>query len=349
VHNEGGKATAFTKGGYPSKIKAIDEKESEPLHVQMTFDSDAVCSGLVTDKKYKTIFEVFCDPDGNEDVQPEDKDFKVEKDSDKCEVRISVKHNSGCQVIPTTAIVNFFKKYPALLAVFLIGFGIAANFFGGKIFPYVIAILGGGFTFLVTLLLSSVFGGLDALDRDPSVGNVFLAIFCFLIAGGLSAGIAFLCWKYVKFGPTILGVFGGFSLGFYLYNITFAFFVNSQIFRLIVIAALAIGCGIYAYIYSETLTVPLTSIIGSYCLVRGASLFIGHFPGSFFSLSKENSFFQMATLYYLLAFIFLLVIGVQFQKYMRFDKIYDSFYVAEYEEPLDPKKDDDYKNATAIQ
>ena len=108
------------------------------------------------------------------------------------------------------------------MAVSLISIGLISNFFGGRLFHIVFALVAGTVTFIITILLSSLFGGLDALTSDASskkFGYILLAILCFLLSIGLAAFVGFLTTRFKRFGPSLLGAVGGFIIGLFLYTL----------------------------------------------------------------------------------------------------------------------------------
>jgi len=109
------------------------------------------------------------------------------------------------------------------MGIILLIFGGVVTFFGGKFFPYVLAIVSGGLTFLVVLLLASVMGALKALDknRDPTGGQIALTVFSFIVAAAAAVFVGWFMKKARRLGITLLGTAAGFFLGFLLYNFVF--------------------------------------------------------------------------------------------------------------------------------
>lgn len=228
---------------------------------------------------WKTEFEIYCDPTKTQ--APLDEDFTLEVKTDECKLRITIIHSEGCPMFEATSIIAFFDRNPAILGVLLIVVGFVSNFFGGKFFNIVFAVVSGITVFIVSLLLCSVFGGLSVLDKttDTTVGNFFAAIFCFLLSAAFGVLIGYLTTRFKAFGISLLGGIGGFILGFWFHTVVLSWISRNAIFALIVSLAGAIGAAGYTFYYSEKLGAPMTSIVGSYMIIRGASMFIGYFPG----------------------------------------------------------------------
>ena len=81
-------------------------------------------------------------------------------------------HKVGCPVFEATSVIRWLGNHPWIMGVILLAFGLVTTFFGGKFFPWVLTFVASGLTFLIILLLCSVFGWLKALDkyREPNAG-----------------------------------------------------------------------------------------------------------------------------------------------------------------------------------
>jgi hypothetical protein len=78
----------------------------------------------------------------------------------------------------------------------MILFGIVSTFFGGKWFDEFAGVVGGGITFIYSLLIFSVLGmtrALDSADGSWTIVSVILLILTFLMAGTLAFGIFWYC------------------------------------------------------------------------------------------------------------------------------------------------------------
>ena len=106
----------------------------------------------------------------------------------------------------------------------MIVFGIVTNFLGGKYIPYVIATVAGAVTFTAVLVLASVTGALNALNKGakPTGGQIGMAVVVFLVALGLAIFVGWFIKKIQRIGITLLGAAAGFLGGFLLYTFVFA-------------------------------------------------------------------------------------------------------------------------------
>jgi len=232
----------------------------------------------------------------------------------------------------------------------LIAVGFLSNFFGGALFHIVLAVVVGTTVFGLVLILGTVFGLMDAFIKDDvSVGYYFIAIGVFLLGVGLAFLVAKVLARYPKFGPPVLGAIGGFYLGVYIYNIALSYIWENTYFMLITGIAASIGTTIYSFKFGKTLTVPMTSFVGSYLLLNGVNTFIGGFntksvedigdvdPNDVADARKKIFGIPATTLYYIGGYFLLLVIGIGFQRYKGYQKKFEDEF---YEE--DEKADEDY-------
>jgi hypothetical protein len=204
--------------------------------------------------------------------------------SDTCSPKLTFTHKSGCPVFEATSIVRYLSNNPWVLGLILIAFGVIVTPFGGKFFPWVLAFITGGVTFLVVLLLASVFGLLIALDKgkQASGGEVAVTVLSFLIAAGLGYLAGWFIKAIRRVGLMILGAVAGFFLGFLLFTFVFSAWAKSVVLLTALCFLGAVGVGYLVYKYDKLLIVYLTSFIGAYALVRGISMFAGSFPNEIF-------------------------------------------------------------------
>lgn len=338
--------TPYTKDKYPEATESVDETDTEPRHLSITYKSDSICdNGLISDTYWKTNVEIFCNPEGSMKTELQSFDFNVTANRDTCVMKIQGRHKAGCPVVEATSFINWLAKNPIIAGIILISLGIIANFFGGYLFNWVITVTGGISIFFVVILLLSVFGGLKAMDSQAYSGHfgyILLAILCFTLAIASGVGIGYLTFRFKRLGAGLFGFFIGFICGFYLHKILIAWITENQFVKLVVIASAAIATGIYSFNWSKTLTVPTTAIIGSYLIIRGFSMFLGGFPYEGLGVSSDDDtpfHMENSYIYYTIAFILLLCGGVTFQRYKKYHMIYDDDQFAIM---TSINKDDDY-------
>lgn len=297
---------------------------------------------MMTKTKYwRTSIEVFCDPNGKQSVDLTSANFTVNKDSESCFVNITTRHNAGCPTMQALGIFEFFNSNPGIAGLVLLGLGFVTNFFGGKFFGYVVTIVGGLTTFIITSLIFSVFGGYKAFNADVHLGWYILALLCFAVSLVAGLGVAFVTFKWKRAGASFFGFWVGFFAGYYFYALIVTFLFYNTYVAMMIIAASSIATAYYAFFWSRTLTVPATSTLGAYMMIRGFSMFVGGFPSEITDYRNGTAQFTMENSYalYMIAYVLLLVGGVLHQRYKKYHTLYDNDQFAIYGS-INP--DDDY-------
>lgn len=236
-------------------------------------------------------------------------------DAEKCTVQVTAKHATGCPIFQATSIVEFVANNPWIVGILLLAFGVVSTFFGGKLFPYVLASVGGGVTFVIVILIASALGGLRALEEKSakSGGQIAAAVFSFIIAFAIAVFVGWFVKKARRVGGCILGTAAGFFLGFTLYNLVFAQWVQHVALLVVLAFGFAIAGGVIAWKFGKAVIVYLTAFLGAYSLVRGISVFAGHFPNEitlFQELQSGTFTFEPAFYGYLAGFAVLTIVGI---------------------------------------
>jgi hypothetical protein len=148
---------------------------------------------------------------------------------------------------------------------------------GARFFKITIAVAGGLIAFLTLMLLFSVIGWLDALNGDASGGSIALTVISFLVGAAGSVALGVLLFKLEKIGATILAGAVGFFVGTTVYNLFF-FWVNNVYVLVLVDVAFVALFAFLALRFFEKILIFGTAFLGAYGLVRGISLFAGHYP-----------------------------------------------------------------------
>lgn len=170
--------------------------------------------------------------------------------------------------------------------------GFFATYFGGKWFLLIVMVIGGGVAFLCSMLLCSAIGMLDSLDGTGK-GHAALTVLAFIISGAIGVGVGLLCKKLVRVGAAILGGAAGYFAGFTIYNFiiqSWLSYMLDQDKMFYILIGLTFGLAfVGAFIcfrYYHRLIINLTAAIGSYVLVRGISVFGGHYPNEITTYSQ---------------------------------------------------------------
>lgn len=229
-------------------------------------------------------------------------------------------HKTGCPAFSLTSFVSFLQSHPWIIAVVLIVFGLVVTFAGALFFKYTIAVAAGIVAWLTLMLFFSVIGWLQALDGDDK-GNVALTVISFLVATALSVFAGWFLFKLERIGATLLAGAVGFFVGTTIYNLFF-FWANNVYVLIVFDIVFVVLFAFLAYRFFDHILVFGTAFLGAYALVRGISLFAGHFPNEieiFQQLSNGikpelDGYFYI----YLGAIVVTFIIGVVVQKRVTF-------------------------------
>jgi hypothetical protein len=203
------------------------------------------------------------------------------------------------------------------LAVFFIIFGGITTFKGRKFFNIIIAVLGGGLAFLISMLTFSLYGMTDYLDKYEDGGSIGLTILAFVLALAIGALVGFLLFLWAfKVGVLVLGVIVGGFLGVLLYNTILFKTENVYILYACVFVLAALG-GWLSSKYHDHIMIFGTSFIGSYIFIRGISLFAGHYPSESEVIAQLQHGiepeFEWKFYLYLVAILVMFIAGSKFQ------------------------------------
>jgi len=198
---------------------------------------------------------------------------------------------------------KFSEKYEEVTAIILILFGIWLAFRGGQVvdtlFQVILTIAAAFLTGFLTFFV------LKKLEVDLTDLINFLVL-AFAIVVGILVGKK--SWEYKRVGMLTLAVFMGIMVGFTISNTV----KNKDEVILYIILGVCSLLGYYLMEkYEYEFILYSTSFIGSYCIVRGASIFIGDFPSETEISDSEHS---NAFYGYLAAIILLTVAASQYQK-----------------------------------
>lgn len=95
------------------------------------------------------------------------------------------------------------------------------------------------------------------------------------IAGGIGVGLLF--YKLERVGAAILAGAFGFFIGSTLYNLALFWAYNVYVYFIFSII-IALLFAFLAFRYFTSILIWGTAFFGAYVLVRGISMFAGHFP-----------------------------------------------------------------------
>ena len=249
--------------------------------------------------KHTFIYRLECNKEG------EDKKFDVIKEkttiteeSGVLNVTLYIRSKEACEKADFYFIVKFIQDYKAIFIIALMGFGLFNCIFGKKQFVL------------------------------PSGCKEWI-IWVMLAVGILLGGTAgYFVFKYhEKAFALVAGGIAGFFIGEFLYNLFGnRIDANGTVINIVFVVASIIALVVLAYFFNKFIIIFSTSFIGSYCFIRGISLFAGKFPDEFqvMDLTTEGETEQLKELLtwevyvYLAAMLVLCVISIILQ--FKFNK-----------------------------
>jgi len=228
-----------------------------------------------------------------------------------CEVTLNYTSPKGCPSVYYGALGAFLTKYKDFWGAALILLGIFFAFFGNVLVSGLTGVATAFATFAATVWL--IFWILDRLSVEPSDVVEWVIVGCCILVG---CGVGFFFYKKRPLGLALLAACGGVALGFLL-NVSF--FIQEPWQYYGIMAACAVILALLTYFLQETVVIFMTSLLGSYGIVRGVSLYAGGFPSEL-SLHNEiknktvdwNSFPKIFYAY-LGGIVLLFVISAYFQ------------------------------------
>ena len=271
--------------------------------------------------KHNFIYLLECNKEG------EDKKFDVIKENTTIteengvlNVTLYIKSKEACEKINFYFIVKFIQDYKVIFIIALMGFGLFNCIFGKKLAKYT--------GFLLSLLIITVLVLVFSQFVLPSGCKEWI-IWVMLAVGILLGGTAgYFVFKYhEKAFALVAGGIAGFFIGEFLYNLFGnRIDANGTVINIVFVVASIIALVVLAYFFNKFIIIFSTSFIGSYCFIRGISLFAGKFPDEFqvMDLTTEGETEQLKELLtwevyvYLAAMLVLCVISIVLQ--FKFNK-----------------------------
>ena len=242
-----------------NKIEAVDAEEEKDRKVTMYLAAGDTCKG---EEKYKVEIELSCDKSTHLKL-----DIFSFNPGETCEIKIKGSSSEAC---------GNHNKYWLDLEGLRITMGIALLV--GGIF---LAVLGYHWLF-ITIYLVCISGGLAAgsflilLFSIENIPIIVVIIIIFLIIGVLLAFFLNNKKKNKKYYILLIGGLCGFAIGV-LFNICFITLIstsNQKLIRIIIISVLVTIGIILGYFLPKATYIIGTSIIGSYGMMRGLSMFL---------------------------------------------------------------------------
>ena len=219
------------------------------------------------DEKWRFSIDVVCS-----DIAIEDSRFFYIGgfDDDTCKIRTQFESKLGCAIVSFSQIWTYLNNNLTIFAIILIVVGVFLCLAGYRIL--IVTMFIAGFLATVVVLLIVVVQFIITPNTAQYVFWIWLGVS--VVIGGL---VGFAVAKYRRVGVFWLAFWGGAWLGLLLNNAVIRYTDSQALFWVVIV-----GCGLAIAILScfiyVIVAIGSTSLTGSYAAVRGASLFIKHFP-----------------------------------------------------------------------
>lgn len=193
--------------------------------------------------------------------------------NDTCAMSANIESKLGCAIVNFNIIWDFFAANSTIFAIVLIVLGFFFAFFGYRILIISLFLAGTLITAFALIILSYQL----IISQNAKNWVAWVVIAVSLIIG---ICVGYVVAKFRRFGIFLLAFGGGCVLGFIINN-AFMRYAQSQALFWVVIIGCGAGWGALSCFLYVLVAILSTSLAGSYALVRGISLFVGHFPNEF--------------------------------------------------------------------
>jgi hypothetical protein len=228
----------------------------------------------------------------------DDKKFKViegsgiTKNGEGFDVLLVIRSKEACVKVDFYFIFKFIEDYKVLFVILLMAFGLFNCIFGQKFAKYTAFLL---CVFIITILVLVFSQYVLPSGCAEWIIWVMLALGIIL---GCTAGY-FTFKHHEKVLALLTGGVSGFFIGQFLYNLFGNQIPANGILINVVFVVISIGVMVaIAFFFKKFIVIFATSFIGSYCFIRGISLFAGGFPDEItvMDLRAENETEQLKKL-----------------------------------------------------
>jgi hypothetical protein len=283
------------------KTWILTQNSAKKPVLNIAYPSGDVCAA---GKTYQTSLELTCDPKVNVPLITNDKTFSEKK----CLNVIKMTTKYACSSGRFSAWWNQFGMPKQGLAGILIALGLYFIIFGVYNWKTNSILINCGILGLILYSFLSLFV------------KVNLGL-CML----LGVGIAFLAFNFEAFNAVILGVVVGYLFGSLLYNLLVkAVQINPQALYWSTLISCILFVSIAGGFMKAYMVVLATSLVGSYALVRGISVYAGGYPDETYVmlLINKGEYSQFGRVFgpkiymYIGGIFFMTGIGFWIQSYM---------------------------------
>jgi len=259
--------TTLDGDGVADDTDLIDPTTGHPngISIKMKGKKDS-CTAKTPPKDLTLTVNLYCKADA---LFTTWLDFGKTEDPE-CDIILNYNSADGCYKVYYGALRAFFAKYRDFWGAALILVGIFLAFFGNGFVSVLFFMISCVATFGASFWL--IFWILDRASVVPSEVVGWIIFGCCILLGCI---VGYCFFKHRPLGLGLLAAGGGVALGFLL-NVTF--FVKEDWLYYLVICGCAVVLGVVTYFLQETVIILITSLIGSYAIIRGISLYAGGFP-----------------------------------------------------------------------
>lgn len=263
--------------------------------------------------RYKTIYKIYC----NENMDK--KGFKLnfmDFDPNECENFIVGEAYDACQANTLLRLRQFFEDNKYIVGIVVIVMGIFLVGFGAKIYKVTVVLMCG---LILAVIVSLIVFSFFTIDTELK----FWLVIGIPFVVGIIIGIFLL--KLLKITVFIQGACAGYPIGIFIYDVALKYIHwNPTVLYWIIIILAMIAFGLLALLFLKITIIISTSIIGGFMIIKGASLFIGHFPDEqqIIELIKAKEYEQLTdiltyhTYIYLAAWLALTIAGICLQLHL---------------------------------
>lgn len=214
----------------------------------------------------------------------------INSKTDNCKMDIFVKSKQGCNLTDYYAIEALLKNNNVIVGIIIVVVGIFFCFLGSKVVIITLVII----AFLAVCILVFIFV-VAMVGQGKLTQTVFWILFS--LAFVLGCLCSYLFYKFIKVFYAVLGGLTGYIVAASTYTYFLRYIEANPTVVYWVTVAVLIVIGVLVGIYlSKHLIIIATSIIGSYLMIRGSSLWIGGFPSEseIMTLINKKEFDQLS-------------------------------------------------------
>lgn len=288
-------------------------KEKENL--VMEYSGNQVCKNAKHEEEYHTLeMTMVCDRE-MEDGKIEARGDVDTSDEDSCTQKVTLASRNACPKLSATPFVEFLAEHPWAMGILLIVSGGIIAFFGRKFIQHAVAVISGGAAFLIVMLIFSWLSLLEGLTKPN--GSLVLAIVMTIIAIAIGVLVGHLFFKMFTLGATIVAAIAGAFFGITFYQMFFlSSFDSIWLLWFFTIVFGALG-GYLSFLFFDYIIMGSTALLGAYGVVRGISMYFGHFPNEIMLFERVDDDVEIkfdSWFYgYVLGLVVLFIAGGYFQ------------------------------------